>query len=86
VVLNHLAAMLFFAGPLFYVGIWMAVDPGGLVGLLDCIVRRFDGRAATSGGPVSQDIVERERAHISNRIRTGVRVAGVVLTLVAIAV
>ena len=26
-VLNHLAAILFFAGPLFYGGLWMVIDP-----------------------------------------------------------
>lgn len=29
-VLNHIAAIVFFAGPLFYLGLWMAVDPAGL--------------------------------------------------------
>ena len=70
-VLKHLAAILLFAGPMFYCGMWMALDPGGLVGLLDFVVRK---------------LVERERTPVSKRIRTGVRVAGVVLTLVAIAI
>jgi hypothetical protein len=33
VVLNHLAAMLLFAGPLFYLGLWMAIDPAGIASL-----------------------------------------------------
>ncbi len=25
---NHLAAVLLLSGPLFYVGVWLAIDPG----------------------------------------------------------
>ena len=29
-ILNHLAVILFFSGPVFYVGLLMAVDPAGV--------------------------------------------------------
>jgi hypothetical protein len=64
VVLNHLAAILFFAGPLFYCGVWMVVDPAGLARLLEIVTRQ---------------------AKTSRKIRAGVRCAGAVLMLVAIA-
>jgi hypothetical protein len=56
--LNHLAAILFFAGPLFYIGLWMAIDPAAL------IPRR-----------IAQP----------RRLRTAVRLAGILLLLFAIA-
>ena len=29
-VLDHIAAILVFSGPLFYIGLWMALDPAGI--------------------------------------------------------
>lgn len=43
-VLNHLAAMVFFGGPLFYVGLWIAIDPAACTG----IVERLGARAEIS--------------------------------------
>ena len=34
-ILNHLAAILFFAGPLFYCGMWMAIAPAGAARVID---------------------------------------------------
>jgi hypothetical protein len=41
VVWNHLAAILFFAGPLFYCGLWMAIAPAGLANMLERILIPF---------------------------------------------
>ena len=57
-VLQHLAAILLFSGPIFYLGLWMAIDPAGITG------GYFD----------------------SSKLRRVVRMAGVALVLVAIAV
>jgi hypothetical protein len=64
VLLNHLAAILFFAGPLFYCGMWMAIDPTGFANLLELAFRRPE---------------------VTGKIRTGIRWAGVVMVLVALA-
>jgi hypothetical protein len=44
VVLNHLAAILFFAGPLFYCGAWLVLDPAGIARLLEMATRRTPPR------------------------------------------
>jgi hypothetical protein len=70
VVLNHLAAILFFGGPLFYIGLWMALDPALFAGLVGGLTRVF----------------RPDRTDISRRLQTGVRWAGVLLLLSAIAI
>ena len=45
-VLNHIAAVLFFAGQLFYCGLWMAVDPAAFANPLRRVAPRFDNRPA----------------------------------------
>jgi hypothetical protein len=70
VVLNHLAAILFFGGPLFYIGLWMVLDPAPLTGVVGFVVRTF----------------RPEQTEVSRRLKTGVRWAGVLLLLCAIAV
>ena len=69
-VLNHLAAILFFAGPLFYIGLWMMFDPAAVAGVVGFCMRVFHP----------------EPTDISRRLRTGVRCVGVLLMLFAIAV
>ena len=66
-VLNHLAAILVFAGPLFYCGVWMVADPTGLARLIETVAQ------------------PRGYAETSWKIRAGVRCAGAVLMLAAIA-
>jgi hypothetical protein len=86
VVLNHLAAILFFAGPLFYFGLWIAVDPDVFARPLELLVRGFGDRVRSLGEPLSLEIGHPKRADISRKIRLGVRFVGVVLVLLAIAV
>lgn len=85
-VLNHVAAILLFSGPLFYVGLWMAIDPAGFARLPNLIVRVPRKLVQTLGGLPSEETVEPERPAISQRLQTGVRFAGVVLVLLAIAI
>jgi hypothetical protein len=40
-VLEHIAAILLFSGPLFYIGLWMALDPAGIAWVPELIVRVF---------------------------------------------
>ena len=85
-VLDHIAAILTFSGPLFYIGLWMALDPAGIAWVPELIVRVFRNAVKGSGGPASEDIVEPELTAISHRLRRALRFAGVALLLLAIAV
>ena len=67
---NHLAVILFFEGPLFYIGLWMALDLAVFAGVLGFLVRVFHP----------------ERTNISHGLRPRGRCAGVLLVLFAIAV
>jgi hypothetical protein len=67
-VLHHLAAILFFAGPLFHIALWMTLDPAVL--------------QASFG---AWCVFHPERTDITRRLRRGVKCAGVLLVLVAIA-
>jgi hypothetical protein len=80
-VLEHVAAILLFSGPLFYLGLWMAVDPAGIAWLPELIFRVFRNARKSSSGPTSQGITA-----ISRRLRRALRFAGVALVLLAIAV
>jgi hypothetical protein len=83
-ILDHLAAILLFSGPLFYIGLWMVVDPAGIARLPELLVRVFRNLIQTSGGVISEEIRESENAAISRRVRTVLRFAGVALLLIAI--
>lgn len=74
-IVKHLAAILLFSGPLFYVGLWMAVAPAGCARLPRLLIRLLrNGRFI---GP--------EHADISRRLQTAVRFAGIALLLFAVA-
>ena len=85
-VLDHIAAVLVFSGPLFYIGLWMALDPAGVAWVPELIVRVFRNAVNGSGGPASEEIVEPEQTAISHRLRRALRFVGVALLLLAIAV
>ncbi len=74
---NHLAAILLFSGPLFYLGLWMAIDPAGILALPEWLLGRFRRLVPDGKG-------EPEPLAISRRARTALRVAGVTLLLFAI--
>ena len=81
-VLHHIAAIFFFSGPLFYVGLLMAVDPTGTLTLAEWLVRVFRDVWQRLGGLPSHEIVELDRGQISRRIR----LAGVALIVFAIVI
>ena len=81
-VLNHVAAILLFSGPLFYIGLWMAIDPASFARLPESVVRLSRNLFQGLGGLPSQEIGE--RAANSSRLRTALRFAGVALVLFAI--
>jgi hypothetical protein len=81
-VLDHIAAILLFSGPLFYLGLWMAIDPAGVAWVPELIVRVFRNAVKGSGG---SDFVDPEPI-LSPRLRRALRFAGVALLLLAIVV
>lgn len=83
-ILEHLAAILFFSGPVVYVGLWMVIDPAGIAWLAEFVMRVFRSVARSLSGQPSEIIVE--QAYVSRRLRTGLRLAGVALLLFAIVV
>ena len=83
-VLNHLAAIFFFSGPLFFIGLLMAVDPEGIPTLSQWLLRVFRHFVQRLGGLPSEEIVEPEYSDISRRVRRVLRFAGVALLVFAI--
>ncbi len=70
-VLNHIAAILLFSGPLFYLGLFLAVLPADAARLAAAIARPFTPGFEPVGVP--------------GRARTALRLAGIALLLLAIA-
>jgi hypothetical protein len=85
-VLNHIAAIFLFSGPVFYIGLLMAIDPAGIAGFFRWMLRFFRVLMERLGGLPSEAIVESENAEISRRLRTGLRVAGMALLVFGIVI
>jgi hypothetical protein len=85
-VLEHIAAIFFFSGPLFFVGLLMAIDPAGIPTLSQWLLRVFRHFVQRLGGLSSEEIVEPEYSDISRRVRRVLRFAGVALLVFAIVV
>ena len=79
-VLNHVAAILFFSGPLFYVGLFMAVDPAGVAAVPQWLFG-FIRRSVRT-----EQTVLPEQTGIPRPVRRGLRIAGVALVLIAIVI
>jgi len=79
-VLHHVAAILIFSGPLFWIGLWMAVDPAGITELAGFLVR-MAGRLVRP--PLKPDV---DAALNSLRLRKRLRFAGLALVLAAMIV
>jgi hypothetical protein len=82
--LNHVAAVLVCSGPLFYAALWMLVDPAGITGLIEFVVRVSRNLVWSLGRRPAEEVVE--QAVDFRRLRTGLRLAGVALLLFAIVV
>jgi hypothetical protein len=85
-VLNHLAAIFVFSGPLFYVGLWMAVDPAGILTLSLWVLRVFRYLGNRLRGCATQDILGSDHAEIPRRLRRALRFVGVALVVFAIVI
>jgi hypothetical protein len=85
-VLEHIAAIFFFSGPLFFVGLLMAIDPAGIPTLSQWLLRVFRHFVQRLGGRPSEEIVEPVYSDISRRVRRVLRLAGVALLVFAIVI
>ena len=78
--LNHLAAIFFFSGPLLYAGLLIALYPTEIATVPQCVfdaARRF---------VLNDGTVPAEQKGISLPIRRALRIAGVALVLIAIGI
>ena len=80
--LNHIAAILIFSGPLFYAGVWLAVDPAGIAELAAFLMRLAGKLVSAFGGPPLEP--EAAAALHSLRLQKRLRLAGLALVLFAI--
>jgi hypothetical protein len=85
VLLNHIAAILVFSGPLFYIGLLMAVDPAGIPTLAQWLLRVFRHFVHRLRG-LSAELVEPEYPDLSRKAKRVVRITGVALLVFAIVV
>jgi hypothetical protein len=83
--LNHVAAILVFSGPLFYIGLLMAVDPAGIPTLSQWLLRVFRHFVHRLHG-LPSEIKEPEYTDLSRKGRRVVRLTGVALLVFAIVV
>jgi hypothetical protein len=84
-VLDHLAAIFFLSGPLFYLGLLMAVDPAGIPTIYQWLRRVFRHFVQRFGG-LPSEIVEPEYTDVSRRVRRVFRFAGVALLVFAVVI
>jgi hypothetical protein len=68
-VLNHIAAILLFSGPLFYIGLVMVVDPAGIAALPELFAHALRTFRRALGGQPAQKMAELEQAGTSYRLR-----------------
>ena len=84
--LEHVAAVLIFSGPFFWVGLWMLIDPACVAMVPSWFAKVFKIALERVGGFSSKRTVEQRHDGISRRTRMTLRVAGLVLVLFAIVV
>jgi hypothetical protein len=79
-VLNHIAAIFFFSGPLFYVGLLLMIDPAGIASLPKLLARALqEFHRALIGLPSQRQSVGSEQTGISRKVRRALRFAGMAL-------
>jgi hypothetical protein len=63
-VLEHVAAILLFSGPLFYIGLWMLLDPADVVSIPELVLPALVSLVQRVGGPEPHKILQIEHADI----------------------
>jgi hypothetical protein len=84
-VLEHLAAIFFLSGPLFYIGLLMAVDPAGIPTICQWLLRMFRHVLQRLGGLPSKSVLP-ANTDVSHRVRRVFRFTGVALLVIAIVI
>jgi hypothetical protein len=84
-VLEHLAAIFFLSGPLFYIGLFLAVDPAGIPTVYQWLLRVFRHFLHRLVG-LPSEMVQPVDTDVSRRVRRVFRFAGVALLFIAIVV
>ena len=86
-VLNHVAAILLFSGPLFYVGLVMVIFPASIARLPVSVILGLRKVVDGLGGLSSPErLVEPEQADVSRKAQRVVRFTGLALLLFGIVV
>ena len=81
-VLNHIAAIFFFSGPLFYIGLLMVVDPAGIAALPELFGDALlNFQRALRGFPAKERLVEPKETNASCKWRRTLRLAGLALVV-----
>ena len=85
-VLNHIAAVLLFSGPVLWLGLWMAIDPAAFIWVAGIVARLI--RPSLRASPEAPAEVDGKAEHvaISRRHKSAVRLAGMILALFAVVV
>jgi hypothetical protein len=84
-ILEHVAAILLFSGPFFYIGMWMALDPAGIANLPRLLVRVFRSAVQSFSG-IHGPVVEPAPVEIPRRVKITLRLTGLALLLFALVV
>jgi len=79
-VLNHIAAILFFSGPLFYFDVLLVVDPARVAAIPQRLLRVLTKFLR------SEDIVASEHTQLPRPVWRALRAAGVALVPLAIVI
>ena len=80
-VLNHIAALVFFSGPLFYIGLVMVVDPAGIAAIPELFVRALRDLHRVVGRPRHEQVVQPEQLAVSRKVQRALRFAGMALVV-----
>jgi hypothetical protein len=80
-VLNHIAAIFFFSGPLFYIGLVMVVDPAGIAALPELFGHALRDLRRVVRRPRHEQVVQLEQPAVSRKARRALRLAGLALVV-----
>ena len=78
---NHIAAIFFLSGPLFYIGLVMMIDPAGIAAIPDMLARGIEEFRALMGLPAQRESVGPGHTGISHTGRRALRLVGLALVV-----
>ena len=81
-VLNHIAAIIFFSGPLFYIGLVMVLDPAGIAALPELFGDALTKFQRAAGGRQTRERpVKPKQTNASREVGRNLRLAGLALVI-----